>query len=187
VTQAAQPIQAQQPVAQPDIKRPDLTEYYGSSVISTADVHDTVDLASEPSSRKSGASSPDSSQTSEPSADILPFPAPSQRIRPVDRSLVQMEFEQILDLPPHVLATLLSSTESEVVLLALAGATPPFMKRFCEMLDRRDAKALQARLQKIGPIQLRDVDEAQWRIVDNAARLNKSRRKPEGVPMARAA
>ncbi len=110
-------------------------------------------------------------------ADILPFPHPAQQkqMSPVDRSLIQLEFEQILTLPPTLLAHLLSSTESQTVLLALAGATPEFMKRFYRLLDRRDARALQSRLQQIGAIQLRDVDEAQWRIVENAASLRTAR------------
>ncbi len=110
-------------------------------------------------------------------ADILPFPHPAQlkQMSPVDRSLIQLEFEQILTLSPTLLAHLLSNTESQTVLLALAGATPEFMKRFYRLLDRRDARALQSRLQKIDTIQLRDVDEAQWRIVENAASLRTSR------------
>lgn len=57
------------------------------------------------------------------------------------------------------------------MLLALAGASPEFMKRFYRMLDRQDAKTLETRLQRIGVIQLHDVDEAQRRIVENAVGL----------------
>jgi flagellar motor switch protein FliG len=88
---------------------------------------------------------------------------------------MQIEFEQILHLPPWMLAELLSNTDSQVVLLALAGATPQFMKRFMNMLDRRDARALQNRLQQIGSIRLRDVDDAQRQIVENAARWTQER------------
>ncbi len=108
-------------------------------------------------------------------SQILPFPqtANGAELSAVDRSLMQLEFEQILQLPPQTLASLLSNTDSQYVLLALAGATPQFMKRFLNMLDRQDAKALQSRLQRIGPIRLRDVDDAQRRIVENAAKLTK--------------
>jgi hypothetical protein len=112
----------------------------------------------------------------ERSADILPFPqsAPDKQSAAIDRSLMQIEFEQILHLPPWMLAELLSNTDSQVVLLALAGATPQFMKRFMNMLDRRDARALQNRCSKIGSIRLRDVDDAQRQIVENAARWTQS-------------
>ena len=112
-------------------------------------------------------------------ADILPFRpatggaerADSPRDTTADRLLIQWEFEQILLLPATALAHLLSSTDSPTVLLALAGASPEFMKQFYRRLNRYDAKTLEARLQRIGPIQLRDVDAAQRKIVDNAARL----------------
>ena len=108
--------------------------------------------------------------------DILPFRRDgANTAKPKDiaaeRVLIQWEFEQILLLPATALAHLLSSTDSQTVLLALAGASPEFMKQFYRMLNRHDAKTLEARLQRIGPIQLRDVDAAQQKIVDNAARL----------------
>lgn len=112
-------------------------------------------------------------------SDILAFPGTATE-RPTksraERERIQFEFAQILQLPPTVLAQLLSSTDSQIVLLALAGASPEFMKRFYRMLDRRDAKALDARLQRIGAIHLSDVDEAQRRIVENASRLGQVRR-----------
>ncbi len=109
-------------------------------------------------------------------ANVLPFPqkaSSDNATDAIDQSLIQIEFEQILHLPPWMLANLLSQTDSQFVLLALAGATPQFMKRFMDMLDRQDAKALQSRLQRIGPIRLRDVDDAQRRIVENAIRMTK--------------
>lgn len=114
--------------------------------------------------------------------DILPFPGVASEGQPlnrVDRGLIQLEFEQILQLPLTALAQLLSSTDSQTVLLALAGASPEFMKRFYRMLNRPDAKALEARLQRIGAIQLNDVDEAQRIIVENASQLDHVRRGAE--------
>ncbi len=125
-------------------------------------------------------------------AQILPFPvdraqaASSERrqsnLHSRDRSLIQIEFEQILDLPPHDLAVLLSETDSELVLLALAGATPAFMRRFSSMLDPSDSRVLQNRLQKIGACHLRDVDEAQRKIVENADEIFRHRRSQYASP-----
>ncbi len=138
---------------------------------------DSLDIGGE----QNGVFEEDSAASAEPASDdtdmsekatLLPF-APQSRshLTPLDRSLVELEFEQILQLPPQTLALLLSSTDSQTVLLALAGATPQFMRRFYRMLDRGDAKVLQNRLQRIGALHLRDVDEAQRRIVENAAKL----------------
>ena len=105
---------------------------------------------------------------------ILPFPGNEDQ-RPmsaVDRSLIQLEFEQILSLSPHQLAQILTAVNSQTVLLALAGASPGFMKRFYTMLNKPDAKALASRLSQIGPLKLRDIDEAQRSISELAAKLS---------------
>ena len=104
---------------------------------------------------------------------ILPFPGPNEP-RPLsntDRSLIQIEFEQILSLSTHQLAQVLTAAESQTVLLALAGASPIFMKQFYAMLTKADGKALANRLSKIGLLKLRDIDEAQRSIAELGAKL----------------
>jgi len=104
---------------------------------------------------------------------ILPFPGANEP-RPlsnIDRSLIQIEFEQILSLSTHQLAQILTAAESQAVLLALAGASPSFMRQFYAMLTKADGKALASRLSKIGPLKLRDIDEAQRSIAELAAQL----------------
>jgi flagellar motor switch protein FliG len=80
-----------------------------------------------------------------------------------------VHFDRLLQLSPQNLATLLSSVDSHTVLLALAGSTPDFMRRFVRMLKPADAKVLTKRLESLGSINLRDVDEAQHRIVEKAS------------------
>jgi flagellar motor switch protein FliG len=109
---------------------------------------------------------------------IIPFPGANdlQPLSNNDRSLLQIEFEEILSLSAQQLAQVLSAAESHTVLLALAGASPSFMKRFYAMLTKPDAKALAGRLSKIGPLKLRDIDEAQRSISELAAQLTASSR-----------
>jgi flagellar motor switch protein FliG len=104
---------------------------------------------------------------------ILQFPGASdpRPLSDTDRSLIQLEFEQILNLSTHQLAQVLTAAESQTVLLALAGASPSFMKRFYAMLTKADGKALASRLSKIGPLKLREIDEAQRSIAELAARF----------------
>ncbi len=127
------------------------------------------------------SSTDESMQDDEPM--ILPFPGAKSRgikeederdllpLSDTDRSLIQLEFESILSLSTHQLAQVLTAAESHTVLLALAGASPAFMKRFYAMLTKTDAKALASRLSKIGPLKLRDIDEAQRSIAELAAKL----------------
>ena len=104
---------------------------------------------------------------------VLPFPRSNDAppLSNTDRSLIQLEFEQILSLSAHQLAHVLTATDSQTVMLALAGASHTFMKRFYAMLTKADGKALASRLSKIGPLKLRDIDEAQRSIAELAAKM----------------
>ncbi len=111
-----------------------------------------------------------SSSADEASPTILPFER-EHDLTTNDRSLQAIEFEQLLDLPLQVLAHVLNSVDAESILLALAGASPSFMDRFLGMLNRHDSRDLQRRLRNIGPIHLRDIDEAQRRIIEFSCKL----------------
>jgi hypothetical protein len=100
----------------------------------------------------------------------IPFPGPKSRsgaanTTSIDRNLLRGSMERMLTLPPHSLAELLSRLDSETILLALAGASTKFMKKFRSMLEPEDAKVLDDRIQRIGPVLLRQIDEAQQRMV----------------------
>jgi flagellar motor switch protein FliG len=114
----------------------------------------------------------DSLDVVEDAAQIIPFPTVGDHdtLTDVDRSLIQIEFERILQLAPEQLAEVLTLADSHTVLLALAGASPYFMKRFYAILTKPDAKLLENRLSKIGPLKLRDIDDAQRQISELAAR-----------------
>ena len=91
----------------------------------------------------------------------------------LDRSLMQLQFERLLDLPPTVLANILSTADTRTVLFALAGASPQFMKRFNRMLDRRDRLALDNRIKQIGVTRVRDLDEAQQQLLNLAQEIQR--------------
>ncbi len=59
-----------------------------------------------------------------------------------------------------------------------------FMKRFIAMLEKRDAKALEARLKEMRSINLKDVDEAQRRLCQLATDLARAE---QAVPQTAAA
>lgn len=95
-------------------------------------------------------------------ARILPFPTKAT-------SAASIRFEQILDLPAEQIGQILAAADTDVILYALAGASPAFMKRFMSMLDRADGRALQARLKQLRAINLKDVDAAQRRLCELAS------------------
>lgn len=165
-----QPQILQHPAAtpKPTASTPDLLDLYSDASINTSELNtDSAEtLAGDPQvlpfaklDGVTAAAQAEQSVASESSQEIF------------DRSLIQLEFERLLRLPPSTLATLLSAADSQTVLLALAGATPAFMQRFYSMLERRDARALQTRLGQIGAMKLRDIDEAQRLLVEHASAL----------------
>ncbi|MEZ6133623.1 MAG: FliG C-terminal domain-containing protein [Pirellulaceae bacterium] len=162
-----------------------IAELYGDAVITTADTPRATratpayplaaSLLPATSSQNAAENSPvvptaDASAVPEEVPDVIPFRTSASKpsLNEVDRVNLQAEFEQLLNLARPELANLLSVMDSQTVLLALAGATPEFMRRFTKMLHPSDATLLTQRLQTIGPIHLRDVDEAQRRLIDRA-------------------
>ena len=97
-------------------------------------------------------------------ARILPFPTKATHAH----SLVSLRFDQLLDLPAEEIGQVLAAADTDVILYALAGASPTFMKRFMNMLDRADGKALQAQLKQLRSINLKDVDAAQLKLCELA-------------------
>lgn len=101
----------------------------------------------------------------------IPFPGVRKSeeldMSAAERKLLHTRMEKLLKLDPEMLAQLLSSLDSQTVLLALAGASPQFMKRFSSMLEPEDAKVLDQRIKRIGSVNLRDIDAAQLRMVQS--------------------
>jgi hypothetical protein len=109
-------------------------------------------------------------EVAEDSPHTIPFPGvQSSQNSPAanlaNRAQLQENMNRVLALPAEELAQLLSGLDSQTILLALAGASTQFMKRFREMLEPEDAKVLDDRIQRIGPVTLRQIDEAQQRLV----------------------
>ncbi|MFO1062324.1 MAG: FliG C-terminal domain-containing protein [Pirellulales bacterium] len=107
--------------------------------------------------------------------DVIPFRRPQAQTESELRP--ELRFEQILDLDADLISEVLGSVQRDVLLLALAGATPQFMKRFHGMLDKSDGKLLQQQLRNIGVINLQDVDAAQDILAQNATLLMRSQSK----------
>ena len=88
-----------------------------------------------------------------------------------DRSIVQLEFEDLLTLPQQVLSKLIAESENETLLLAIAGATPSFVSELRVMLGQETFEELDQRVKQLGAIRISDIDQAQSRLVEHAQRL----------------
>ena len=82
--------------------------------------------------------------------------------------------EELLEFSDRDFVAVLHACEPQSILLALSGASKAFIKRVERLIPPKDVKRLRARLNTLGPIQLRDVDAAQKQIAETALRMLES-------------
>jgi flagellar motor switch protein FliG len=80
-------------------------------------------------------------------------------------------FEDLGKLDPSGIQTLMRGTENDKLALALKGASEPVRDLFYSNMSERAAKMMKEDMQAMGPVRLRDVDEAQTYIVQIAKDL----------------
>ncbi len=80
-------------------------------------------------------------------------------------------FEDLLKLGPSSIQTLLRKTDNETLCRALKGADARTREVFMAQMSTRAAKNLTEEMGSMGPIRLKEVDEAQARITDIAKDL----------------
>ena len=152
--QVSRPSTAERPSAAAN-----LLEMLASNVVTTAD--SDLDAATH--------ADPDDGPRVLPFAPATPRADARLRSEQDDNRIVNLE--QILELAPSVIARVLAAANGEIILLALAGATPHFMQRFTLLLEKNDARNLHMRLRKLGAINLQDIDEAQRRLCELATQV----------------
>jgi flagellar motor switch protein FliG len=86
------------------------------------------------------------------------------------RSLM-FTFEDLIRLAPRDIQTVLRSVDSDVMPLALKGASEKIRDLFMGNMTERAAKMLREDIEALGPVRLRDVDAAQLAIVTTAKEL----------------
>jgi flagellar motor switch protein FliG len=80
-------------------------------------------------------------------------------------------FEDLGKLDPGSIQTLLRHVEKDKLALALKGATDSLRDVFFANMSERAGKILREDMQGLGPVRLKDVDEAQMRMVNAAKDL----------------
>jgi len=80
-------------------------------------------------------------------------------------------FEDLLKLDPGGVQTLLRSVDKDKLGIALKGSSDQLKELFFTNMSERAAKILREDMQALGPIRLRDVDEAQMEMVNLAKDL----------------
>ena len=80
-------------------------------------------------------------------------------------------FEDLAKLDPGSIQTLLRHVEKDKLALALKGATDSLRDVFFSNMSERAGKILREDMEALGPVRLKDVDEAQMRMVNVAKDL----------------
>ncbi len=80
-------------------------------------------------------------------------------------------FEDLGKLDPGSIQTLLRNVEKDKLALALKGATDSLRDVFFSNMSERAGKILREDMESMGPVRLKDVDEAQMRMVNVAKDL----------------
>jgi flagellar motor switch protein FliG len=75
-----------------------------------------------------------------------------------------LTFELLARLDDESLTTVLHASDTEVMLLALVGASDEFLERVLRQLPFEESRTLRYALDHVGPTRLSDVEEAQHRI-----------------------
>jgi len=82
-----------------------------------------------------------------------------------------LEFRELEQLDNRSLAVLLRAADPQIALLALTGASRSLVLRILRELSTSDADLLEQRMQRIGPVRLRDVETAQEMLARLAGQL----------------
>jgi flagellar motor switch protein FliG len=80
-------------------------------------------------------------------------------------------FEDLGRLDPGAVQTLLRNVDKTKLAIALKGASEPLRDRFFSNMSERAGKLLKEEMQSMGPVRLKDVDEAQMHMVTVAKEL----------------
>jgi len=87
-----------------------------------------------------------------------------------------LSLHDLAELSAESIRILLRASDADVLMLALVGAPPRLVDRFCDPFPAREAAALRKALDHLGPTRLDDVATAQRRLIQLALRLEQEGR-----------
>jgi flagellar motor switch protein FliG len=104
-----------------------------------------------------------------------PEPVCREHAEPVGAATAQTSaaFDRLAVLADDDWATLLREVDHTVALLALAGASETLIARVVQHLPGHEAREFRRRLERVGPVQLADLDRAQQQMVQRASELTR--------------
>jgi len=80
-------------------------------------------------------------------------------------------FEDIIKLDKTAIREILKELDKNNLMIALKGATEELKRKFLDNMSQRAAEAFEEELQFLGPVKVKDVEEAQRKIVDEIQKM----------------
>jgi flagellar motor switch protein FliG len=80
-------------------------------------------------------------------------------------------FEDFLHVGPEAIRVIMSKIDKKVLTTALKGCRPPVKKHFTSLMSARASEMFEEDMQALGPVRIRDVEEAQQIIIGVARQL----------------
>ncbi|MCA9241542.1 MAG: hypothetical protein KDA37_15135 [Planctomycetales bacterium] len=94
-----------------------------------------------------------------------PSPAPSRPPAP------RLPFSAIESLPAARLVEVIQGVDHQTLVLALLGASGSLMARLRSLATRKQMRQLEQSITRVGPVRLRDIEQAKLRLAESAARV----------------
>jgi flagellar motor switch protein FliG len=83
-------------------------------------------------------------------------------------------FEDLVNLSEASLRKLLGKVDRKVLTMALKGSSPQIRKQFTALMSSRAAEMLMEDMQALGPVRIRDVQEAQQALIATARQMQEA-------------
>ncbi len=80
-------------------------------------------------------------------------------------------FEDIIKLDKNAIREILKELDKNNLMIALKGASEELKRKFLDNMSQRAAEAFEEELQFLGPVKVKDVEEAQRKIVDEIQKM----------------
>ena len=87
---------------------------------------------------------------------------------------IMFVFEDLLNIPEDSLRKLLGKADRKVLTLALKGSSPQIRKHFASAMSQRSAEMLAEDMEALGPVRLKDVQNARQVLVATARQMAES-------------
>lgn len=106
--------------------------------------------------------------------NLSPLPEEQTKSEPnlSDKSQQEVSFHALAQLSNRDLAAVFHAASTQITLLALTGASREFADRVFQQLSTRDADALRKKMERLGPLRLRDIEQAQQHLARLAGQLS---------------